>query len=808
MAHVRRYAWSVVMGLALGAAGCRAAKTGPGVSAAAPIQGMGVPAPADVDFQAELAPINALAADHEFLWIGSDRGLRRVRLSDDKVEWLPLGGADANAGAGGASGTPLLAAGAAGADAGESGGVALRRVTALASGGDRSVWVGTDVGLGRALDVGGKLAFQLLVPMTGITQLAALRTPPTVAGRAPASSDAGGAESVWVGTDHGLFLVRRRIATVVPGVGKTSITFLTIDDEDGQAAWAGVRGRGLLRIEGQHVAREIGPAGPSPIDFLDPVGMARLANGTPFAIGRGRGGESKLVQLHPEGAEPLDAEPPVKVWALLSTETGPLVFAGEPGASAAYRLEQIERGQLLEPGAFRFVQGRRNLQGLRVAARLDSRALPAEATVWIAAAEGLFLGTRAAGVARLGDELVRDPGAAPVQRPVPVAGAVKVVAQTTTEGSTGTALADAGGPRVIASRSLPEYLPVGELAERAGALSVACIERERCVVATGDGPGWIWDGQTRVFRPVPTEALGGPLMALGGDGEGAVYFMGAEGPKGIRVVRLSSDGARWDPLITLQVSIDGAPVVSSATVSPQGSLWMSIRSRASSGEESGRGVIELQLPSGKAVHHHAARAGEPRSPEAIPISGDVRAVRFQPGNSGTPDAIWFCTSLGVLRSAEGKLTRWSENDGLSSDSCNDLAIVDGGATVWVATNRGPSRFDGKVWIPFDGSPPVTGAARRWPRARHGAAVDGGADEPDDQEDDLEVLAARAFVTAGGGLWAGTPRGIWPLTASGRPFDRDSGLVDENVRGLVIDRFGRLWVLGHLGLTVTGSFPRR
>lgn len=85
-----------------------------------------------------------------------------------------------------------------------------------------------------------------------------------------------------------------------------------------------------------------------------------------------------------------------------------MVFAGEPGASSAYRLEAVERGQLLQPGVFRFVQGRRNLQGLRVAARPDPRALPAEPTVWIAAGEDVFMGTRAAGVARLGDEPIRD----------------------------------------------------------------------------------------------------------------------------------------------------------------------------------------------------------------------------------------------------------------------------------------------------------------------------------------------------------------------------------------------------------------
>ena len=70
-----------------------------------------------------------------------------------------------------------------------------------------------------------------------------------------------------------------------------------------------------------------------------------------------------------------------------------------------------------------------------------------------------------------------------------------------------------------------------------------------------------------------------------------------------------------------------------------------------------------------------------------------------------------------------------------------------------------------------------------------------------------MLGARAFVTVGGALWAGSPRGVWPLTASGRPFDDRTGLVDDDVRDLVLDRFGRLWVMGQLGLTVTDKFPR-
>src|SRR6185295_18784465 len=105
-------------------------------------------------------------------------------------------------------------------------------------------------------------------------------------------------------------------------------------------------------------------------------------NGTPFAIGRSRDGATKLIKLHPAGAEPLATEPTMRVWGLVTTADGPLAFVSQaeaaPGAlgqGTAFRLEPIERGERLAPGAFRFVQGRGNLQGLRVVAVPDPRTL-------------------------------------------------------------------------------------------------------------------------------------------------------------------------------------------------------------------------------------------------------------------------------------------------------------------------------------------------------------------------------------------------------------------------------------------------
>ena len=214
----------------------------------------------------------------------------------------------------------------------------------------------------------------------------------------------------------------------------------------------------------------------------------------------------------------------------------------------------------------------------------------------------------------------------------------------------------------------------------------------------------------------------------------------------------------------------------------------------------------MQLPSGRAIHHRPYRETESRPPDALPVVGDVRAVRFQDraGSEGGPRAIWFCTSVGLLRFSGGDLKRWGENEGLDSESCADIeAGADG--TTWAATEAGIARFDGKSW-------------RSWGGAREGAVPAAAGAKPGGtptvatigrkpsaptwpQNRDGEPLAARALVASAHGLWAGTPRGIWPVTATGAPLDRASGLLDQDVVDLVIDRFGRLWVLGALGLSM-------
>jgi hypothetical protein len=205
------------------------------------------------------------------------------------------------------------------------------------------------------------------------------------------------------------------------------------------------------------------------------------------------------------------------------------------------------------------------------------------------------------------------------------------------------------------------------------------------------------------------------------------------------------------------------------------------------------------------VHHRGYTAREPRPPEALPVPGEVAAVRFEPGAGDAPAARWLCTSVGVLRFAGGNLRRWGEDEGLETERCADL-MLDGGA-LWMASAAGPARFDGKWWR-YD-------AAAGWPKSEEG-----------------EGMAVRALADCGSGPRAGTAKGVWSLvatTAPARPAGKasrarpaaapepaasspsaasrqmlaaGSGLVDEDVQDLACDRFGRLWVLGRLGLTLS------
>jgi hypothetical protein len=690
---------------------------------------------------ADVAPISALAFDGSFLWIGSARGLRRVEVATRAAAWL-----------------------------GHDSGFDDHDVTALAfDDATGTIWVGTSKAVGVFEPGSGGPRYRQLALVHGLTHVL-----PVFA--TPERTDA------WLGTEDGLLRLDAGVTTPVPGAGGDVITSLD-DDAEGRAVWVGLRQRGLVRLTADHPgaltaaafspATAVGPGYPGGLDFVNPIGTTLLPSGTRVAVGFAHhDGGTRLVLLGAAGAVLMapqsaglhvqavtvgcapritsGAAPGGGSIARRGCTTLANLVAGPDAAPMRYRLDLAPRGENLGPGSIRFAPIRRTLEGPRLVAvpigRLDVEAVTAVTAARLAPEsedQDLFVGTRASGAAR------------------------------------------------ISAAGVTAVLPSGEVALGASRLSVACPAAERCYVATGTGAGWALAEGGRRLEALPVTTAGGRLMALAAAPDGSTLSVAGDPGKLLRIARLSSDGTRFDPVAQVPVPVSGAGVVAiatSATVSPKGDLWVALRERlpgrlpASPGgpdadRDVPRGVLEIQFPSLRVVHHRAYSAAEKAAADVIPIDADVRAIRFQARTETAPQAIWFCTAHGVFRFREGTLERWGEDNGLASERCGDLIVQPDGA-VWAATEGGPGRFDGKAWH----------AVERWPSDRDG-----------------EGRAARALVAVGPQLWFGSPAGLWSTTTpaqGGRVagFRHDDRLVDDDVAGLVVDRFARLWVLGRSGVT--------
>ena len=163
------------------------------------------------------------------------------------------------------------------------------------------------------------------------------------------------------------------------------------------------------------------------------------------------------------------------------------------------------------------------------------------------------------------------------------------------------------------------------------------------------------------------------------------------------------------------------------------------------------------------------------------------------------DALWIGTAQGLLRVYQGKTTRFTHGDGLSSDSVSVL-FEDREGNIWVGTTNGIDRF-------------------REPTVSTISADQGLLGQP------RSVLAARD-----GSLWIGTDRGLhkWhqgqmtvyraptALEASvpgeldsGLPEFTEPGLTENEVMSLFEDQHGRIWVTDRDGVAwlENGKFTR-
>jgi len=129
---------------------------------------------------------------------------------------------------------------------------------------------------------------------------------------------------------------------------------------------------------------------------------------------------------------------------------------------------------------------------------------------------------------------------------------------------------------------------------------------------------------------------------------------------------------------------------------------------------------------------------------------------------------WFATNEGVSRVANGKLTQWTEADGLRSEIARAVTIGRSGEVV-VATGAGAGVFDGKAWT----FPPA-----------------------------LRFEINDVLATNNGQIWMGTERGIAAWDGSKvRRIDTRRGLTENVVLDLATDQYDRVWARGPNSLTL-------
>lgn len=332
-----------------------------------------------------------------------------------------------------------------------------------------------------------------------------------------------------------------------------------------------------------------------------------------------------------------------------------------------------------------------------------------------------------------------------------------------------TALAAAGDALAIGTVDLGSlYLARGsqtwlrrtELATDAHRVTVACRAADDCLIATGAPHAWRFDGKR--FAPVDVP-LADAVFAVVRASDGAVYGVYRVGrePR-VRVARVVGD--EWRELEAIDVRTPGfASEVAFARMGPGGVLWIGLRYVDADGESRAHGVVEVQLSLGVVAYHRASRDETAVEQGVLPIPIDVRDIAFV-----GDDEVWLATTEGVTRIRGRSVEVVGEAKGLRSELLHAVAASTGGL-VFIAARDGVGVFDGDTWT----YPPTL---RRDVRAM--------------------------VIGADGKLWMATPRGLAVYDgASVRLLDSRRGLLDNELRDLALDRYGRVWVLSEAGLSI-------
>ncbi len=620
--------WALVALVAFGAAcssGPRADTTAPSGSFA-------------VTERAETVPTTAIAVRPPFVWVAGGAGLRRFELGETEAEEV----------------APASHPGA-------------RGVTAIAIDDEGGAWVAAAGEVGRWVDAGDEFRYE----RKGTPGRATALVP-----RRPTAS-----EGIWAAGPAGLFRYDGRIFNSVDALYEVGVTSLALDD-DGKGVWAGTRGRGLYRADGDRAAPIPGNDGLILDDF---VGVVKTAAGTRIAAGNVAAG-ARLFALTASGAvEGYRAPAGVRAIALVRRGgDAVLIAAGATGDAQAYTLRPLAPAENFPTGSLRFSSLIAE-RPARWAGIPTGDKLPPDVKVAAAGGDELVVGSAHMGAARIGG---------------------------------------GAGPR---------YIPGSQLVGDASRLFLACVSRARCYAITGGPRAWLTDGdkyeETRVGEPAESVPL-----ALTSDAQGGVYAIAAEPPPGgLAIMKYAAAGAGGKPdwlnlhKVALDLPAKTTARVTFAAIAPANTLWIGLRAASADGGEVGIGAIEIELGNGHAVQHGPAGKGK-RAAEALPLPASLTDILFDSG------ATYYASLAGVSRWQEGQLRSWSENEGLASELVHAIARGPDGA-IWAATSAGLVRFDGKDWRPLGTTElPVRGLAidgksRAWVATSKGLRMLTGASDP-------------------------------------------------------------------------------
>jgi hypothetical protein len=320
-----------------------------------------------------------------------------------------------------------------------------------------------------------------------------------------------------------------------------------------------------------------------------------------------------------------------------------------------------------------------------------------------------------------------------------------------------------GTARVSAGRRSLQWLRRGELVGEATSLSVACVARDDCYVATGSRRAWRFDGERF------SVAGGGDrrVLAVARDSEGRIVGLRqtADG-RSIAVAEIRRGEWRETALIVETPGRD--PEVSFARFSPAGTLWLGLRYRDEAGELRPHGVALVDLAAGQVTHHRASDEGGQLDRGILPIPVDVTGVAF--AQDGTA---WLATSQGAAKVDGDELELFREAEGLRNEMLTGVAwSTSDGGQLYVAAGGGAGTFDGEKWAyPPELALPIN---------------------------DMEVGPDQR-------LWIATDRGLALREGKQvRHFDSRRGLVEDRIEDLAIDQFGRVWLRGRQSLGIVAQ----